>query len=87
MRFKIVSYDVLGNIEDGWEVNDVRGQGHVDLSLEDDDRAVLDALIGLGLLRAEASPVTVKVEWLDEFTCELYEALTGYPLYGLRLDE
>jgi hypothetical protein len=82
-KYRVVSLDVWGNAEDGYEVNDTRTAGYVELANDADDRDVLDVLIDHGYLRAECSPVTVSLEWSDESYCEVDERATGYPLYQL----
>lgn len=80
MLFKVCSLDVLGNAEDGWQVNDVFGCGSIEVANPDDDDEVVKALVDNGYLK-EGTNIT-----LDD-VCEkdIYIGLAsnGRPLLNL----
>ena len=83
--FTIVNYfDVWGSQEDGWQVNDAATRGTVELAEEDDDAAVLAALIAVGCISDHITLENVKFEWEDVGFCEIYARETDEPLGCLQ---
>lgn len=77
-------FDVWGNAEDGWEVNN---QCEIcnDLNITDDasEDDIIDYFIENGYLRPEAKgKVAIDEGWIDMF--EIVEKDTWKPLYGVR---
>ncbi len=77
MQFRIYRYDVWGNEEDGYEVNDTYRTSEIyELCANWTDKQVIAAIEGRG----------IEISWLDEDTC-LISTKTGKPLGELRREE
>jgi hypothetical protein len=83
MKYRVIDYfDVWGNEEDGWEVNDQRDTGVV-LNIADDatDEDILNMMLMHNLL---ATTENVRINWTDIESGVLYVDSTDYPLYLLE---
>jgi len=74
------TYDVWGNEEDGFEVNETFRRGSIQLPANADEDAILPALRKAGYLSSGATKRTVEVDWGDEGWIELTIAKNGKPL-------
>lgn len=85
LTYTVLSLDVWGNEEDGFEVNDRCRVGTIDLdeSLNSDD--VLRELDGAGYVHASLCEVNDAIG--DEYTLHIDSAQNGRPLLQLELQE
>jgi hypothetical protein len=83
MRYELVDYfDVWGNEEEGWEVNNLSREG--ELELEDlESLTILKALIDFGFLRDTVTFKDISIERLGEIV-EIYEKANCKPICSLR---
>lgn len=87
MRFIVASLDVLGNISEGWEVNDQHQVGTIDISQEvaEDDQLTLNVLNANGFLEnATIDDVYFMADGLDEIV--IYDDETDRPVLTLILE-
>lgn len=83
--FEIQDLDVLGNEEEGWEVNATYRIGTMELSLvqwEDDDY-LLNELVTLGLLLPKAKEL-VEIDSIGEREVTIVRKDNGKPLYTIQ---
>lgn len=84
MTYDIIDhYDVWGNEEDGWEVNDSMHKGTVVIPDNADKEQVIQALQAENIFSNLASLRTVVIVWVDQ-CIQLDEASTGKPLLTLK---
>lgn len=81
MKYKLIDcYDVLGNEEEGYEVNNlctcVTG---IEIADDATDTDIINYLKSINFLSEKATTETVELEG-DNFYIELTEKETGYPL-------
>ena len=96
-KFKILSLDVWGNESEGFEVNDVRTIGHIEIDLDasnnDIKKQVFKHLENTGYLTFHApySPETAskesEINFLDDCYAEINEKSNGFPMYQLISEE
>ena len=87
--YKLIDYfDVLGNEEDGWEVNNLctRETGLV-IAEDVTDEELINFLIKINYLGENCSTENVMVEWMDETICELTQRYNQMPLGRLVMEE
>ena len=79
----IYTYDVWGNAEDGFDVNDVYFYSKVEFDDTDlfDDEHLYWSLIRLGVLVPDSK---VFFEWQDEDLCYINSSTDGKPLGEIR---
>lgn len=87
MKYKLIDYyDVLGNEEDGYEVNNlstcVTG---IEIADDTTDADIINYLKSINFLSENATTETVELDG-DDFYIELTEKETGYPLGRLERD-
>ncbi|MDT4370553.1 hypothetical protein RO865_17425 [Blautia faecis] len=85
MKYKLIDYyDVLGNEEDGYEVNNlctcVTG---IEIADDATDTDIINYLKSINFLSEKATTETVEFDG-DDFYIELTEKETGYPLGRLE---
>jgi hypothetical protein len=81
VNYKVYSYDLLGNDEDGYEVNDVSYSGiTIDVEENDSDAVVLQKLKDVGYIKNHVGSITGDGEFGDI----LYFDYEGYPAFELR---
>ena len=85
MEYKLIDYyDVLGNEEDGYEVNNlctcVTG---IEIADDATDTDIINYLKSINFLSEKATTETVEVDG-DDLFIELTEKETGYPLCRLE---
>ena len=81
MKYKLIDYyDVLGNEEDGYEVNNL-STCVTSIEIADDatDADIINYLKSVNFLNEKATTETVELDGYD-FYIELTEKETGYPL-------
>lgn len=90
VRYKILSLDVWGNADDGWEINDVfRSNVSVEFDIyekrgKERDEIILAALREAGYLSAGATTDTVNVVDMGEVDFALERVSDGKPLCHLE---
>ena len=83
--YRVFSYDVWGNEEDGWEVNDVWKTWHtVELSPECTDDEVIEELIACGYADPELKKSGIETDGDDQYIT--VELPNGYPFCELRME-
>lgn len=85
MKYKLIDYfDVWGNEEDGWEVNNLCTRAD-DLFILDDttDQELLTFLKQIGFLTTDDVDL-IEVDWSSDGFCELFAKQDGYPLGRLE---
>jgi hypothetical protein len=86
-QWNVVTYDVWGNEDEGFEVNDSHGAGHIELEDEEqfDDEILLQKLTEAGFL------ADVEIDDLafdgDDAVVYINDAHNGKPLLGLVRDQ
>lgn len=84
MTYEIVDcYDVWGNDEDGYEVNDVMLVGTIELPENVSDTDIIKILKEYGALGKFASKDNISIE-RDDMFIEVFNKDNGYPLHQLR---
>jgi hypothetical protein len=83
--YEIIDYfDVWGNQEEGWQVNNERNTGiEVSIPLPDDEWKeddTIEKLKSVGFLSENASIDNIEVVWNDEERAEILEKETDKPL-------
>lgn len=86
MKYQLVDYfDVWGNQEDGWEVNNLCKVGDPIIVTDDaTDLDIINYLKQINFLGDNADEESVRIEWWDEFAIELFERETDLPLCKLE---
>lgn len=81
MKYKLIDYyDVLGNEEDGYEVNNLcTCTTGIEIADDATDADIINYLKSINFLSEKATTETVELE-VDNFYIELTEKETGYPL-------
>jgi hypothetical protein len=79
--YKVLSCDVQGNSEDGFEVNDYFLQGTIDLDDDFSDTEIIEALAAEGYIR---QPKAFGVTDSDENTIYIDLSSDGLPAFELR---
>lgn len=88
MTYRWLDYDVWGNEDDGFYVNDVRRSGYtVELPPDVSDTDLLRILRDEGVLNKRATTRTVQIESDDEYSFVLYEKKSMRPVGELRLED
>ena len=82
VKWRVWTYDVLGNAEDGYEVNDRSDHGYIDLPAEPTDEQILDALKGW-ILNDDVKLSDIEIGG-DDMSITVDDASDGYPLAGLE---
>jgi hypothetical protein len=86
-KYRVINYfDVWGNEEDGWEVNNLCSEGYIELKDYTDKNEIIDALQEMNLLNEKASADTVHF-YNDYEMIELFEEANGRPLFRLELQQ
>ena len=81
MKIKIIDYwDVWGNEEEGFEVNDCSSRGFIEIDDNATDQEILNELIKIGLFNYTTTLNDIKFAWSDESYCELTQTKDGRPL-------
>lgn len=85
MKYKLIDYyDVLGNEEDGYEVNNVNTVvTGIEITDDATDTDIINYLKSINFLSENATTETVELDG-DDFYIELTERETGYPLGRLE---
>lgn len=85
MMYKLIDhYDVLGNEEDGYEVNNLNTVvTGIEITDDATDTDIINYLKSINFLSEKATTETVELDG-DDFYIELTEKETGYPLGRLE---
>lgn len=84
--YKLIDYfDVLGNKEDGWEVNNLCTVRE-DIAIAEDatDQDIIEILININYLNEFARNGGVYIESSDDTFIEIFDTETDKPLYRLE---
>lgn len=86
-KYQLIDYfDVLGNSEDGYEVNNLSREFEVILPYDSTIEDVINTLISKGYFTPLATRWTVEA-WDDGEIIELYQVEDGFPLCRLEYIE
>lgn len=84
-KYLLIDYfDVWGNQEDGWEVNDLKKFGTVYIKDNATDEEIIDHLISIGYLVPEAKG-NMTIICNDDKFIEIFETETDMPFCRLEL--
>lgn len=85
-QYKLVDYfDVWGNAEDGWEVNNLcTVEENIFISDDSTNAELISLLKNINYLGNEATIENVRVEWINETFCELFQTYNEMPLGRLE---
>lgn len=85
MKYKLIDYyDVLGNEEDGYEVNNLcTWVTSIEIADDATDADIINYLKSINFLSEKASTENIELNG-DDFYIELTEKETGYPLGRLE---
>lgn len=85
-RYKLIDYfDVWGNAEDGWEVNNLcEIENDIILAEDTTDEEIVDFLIMINYLESEAKE-QVHLESQDNEMIEIVQTKDNYPLGRLEM--
>lgn len=75
-------FDVWGNEEDGWEVNNQCKVDEITISDDVTDEEILKYLKDIGYLKLDASCYEIVGE---QEMMDILSVVDGYPLYSLRM--
>lgn len=86
-KWNVITYDVWGNTEDGYEVNDSFTAGHIDLAEEEhfDDAAVLASLIEAGHVAEDTELNQLSFDG-DDDVVYICDAFDGKPVISIQRD-
>ena len=85
MKYRVWTLDVLGNVDDGWEVNDRSNVGDIEVNETDGLKDVWERLVAEGFANGsfeESDPT-----WDDESYITFDEAATGRPVFALTKED
>lgn len=86
-QFEIITLDVWGNEEEGFEVNDLHRTGDfITITEEATDADIIVALVVAGYVN-EKYISAVQLDWLDDGFIEVNSNATGKPVYQLIAEE
>ncbi|QIW88614.1 hypothetical protein P59_245 [Bacillus phage P59] len=86
VKYTLINYfDVWGNEEDGWEVNNLCKEGELELSDNADDQEVLAALIDFGFIREDVTLEQIDIAAYDLDFIEFFQADNQYPIGRLEI--
>tara|TARA_Y100000593_G_C4216702_1_gene289595 strand:+ start:615 stop:896 length:282 start_codon:yes stop_codon:yes gene_type:complete len=88
MKFELINYDVWGNPQDGFEVNNAYSTGIViDISENDTDKTILKKLKEVGFLKKTAKFICFEIDGELDFSLYINHVTQKdgvYPLCELR---
>jgi len=85
MRYEIIDYDVWGNEEDGWQVNQSFHTGRfVEIPEGARDYQIVRALKNAGVFRSRVQTADVRIDGEEGYSLYLEDARTGRPELELR---
>lgn len=85
-NYELVDYDVWGNAEDGYDVNDAYKTGEI-ITMTNDatDTDIIEYLKNIGYLNDKANSENIYIDSVDyEFAIEIFEADTMKPIGRLE---
>lgn len=85
-HYKLIDYfDVWGNAEDGWEVNDLTTvEDDIIITEDSSDEEIIDYLIQIEYLKPEAKEL-VHLESYDNEMIEIVQTKDDYPIGRLEM--
>ena len=91
MKFEIIQYDVWGNPQDGFEVNNSFSTGiFIDINENDTDKTILKKLKEVGFLKKTAKYICFEIDGELDFSLYITHVTIkdgAYPLCELRRTE
>ena len=86
MKYKLIDYfDVWGNAEDGWEVNNlITVEEEIYISEDTTDEELINYLINIGYLRKNVNEENITIESSDNTFIELFQTYDMLPLGRLE---
>ena len=85
MRYEIIDYDVWGNEEDGWQVNQAFHTGRfVEIPEGATDAQIVRILQDEGEIKESIRPADVTIDGEEGYSLYLEHAPTGRPEFELR---
>ena len=84
MKYRLFTYDVWGNSDDGYEVNEVyKTDTYIHLTEDFEDKDIIKTMIRCGIINNNCKG---KIEFQGDFEFGLYAvwANTGKPMFELR---
>lgn len=78
-------FDVWGNAEDGYEINNLCKEGELTLNENFTDAELLQELQDIGFIVEEATMKDITFEWAGSEMIEIYETEKWYPLGRVEL--
>lgn len=86
-KWEIISLDVWGNKDDGWDVNQAfHTRKMIELPEEFADKDVRDALVGAGYLKKTCQTRHLEIDG-DDQVIYVNQAKDDYPLYQLFMED
>ena len=82
-EYELYSYDVWGNEEDGYEVNDSYKIGKIELE-DTEDNSIIEALKQFGFLKDHALTSDFTIDGENEYTLYVNGEKNNYPYCELR---
>jgi len=84
-RYKLITYEVWGNDEDGYEVNNAHFTGDIlELELELSHEATIEKLKEEGWIPEKVKSEDVRIDGEGEYSLYFMYEPTGYPMFELR---
>ena len=78
-------FDVWGNAEEGYEINNLCKEGELELREDFREADLLQELQDFGFIVEEATMKDITFEWAGSEMIEIYETKTNYPLGRVEL--
>lgn len=82
-KYELYSYDVWGNEEEGYSVNDTFKRGIIELE-NDDDGEIIRELKSMGFLASSAETINFEIEGESDYTIYINGKNDNYPYCELR---
>jgi len=84
-KWTLVNYfDVWGNQEDGYEVNNLCTEGEIELSDNPTKEEIVSALIAFGFFNESVTPDMIELPHGIDSHTEIVESATGRPICRLE---
>jgi len=85
IKYKLVSYDVWGNDEDGYEVNDAHFTGDIiELETGMTDEGIIDKLKEEGWVKETVKNDEIRIDGEEEYSLYFVYEPMEYPMFELR---
>ena len=86
--YTVISYELWGNPEEGFQVNDMhRTDIKVDIDLDDTDEQIIERLVEAGIVFTKPNTGDIEISGEMEYTLYLADLDGGYrPMFELQRD-